>query len=77
MSSPEELESEYEHERGFAVLDGLVSAQVDLECAAIGCGLTIHEGDAVSLGSLGWCHPICAVAEDVAAERGHDERREG
>ena len=77
MSSPEELESEYEHERGFAVLDGLVSAQVDLDCAAVGCGLTIHEGDPIQLGSDGWCHPVCAMAEDVDAERRHDMRREG
>jgi hypothetical protein len=77
MSTPESLEWDAEHQRITDALDGLMTAVVDLECAAVGCGLAIHEGDPIQLGSDGWCHPVCAVAEDVDAERRHDMRREG
>lgn len=35
-----------------------LTAQVDLDCPQ--CGLTIHEGDSVTLGRYGWVHPVCA-----------------
>lgn len=36
-----------------------VLATVDLECDA--CGLSIHVGDEIVLGDLGWVHPVCGA----------------
>lgn len=74
MTDHDKLEWEADYERAIAALDGLMTAQVELECP--GCGLGIHVGDAIQLGERGWLHPVCAVAEDVAAEQAHDQRRE-
>lgn len=78
MSTPEELESEYEHERAIAHADGWMLAQIDLECANPLCGMSIHPGDPIILGDFGWCHPVCDAehAMDVAAEMRHDGERE-
>ena len=78
-STDDKIESEYEHERGFAMQDGWMHAQVDLECCNPLCGLPIHIGDPIILGDFGYCHPLCDAehALDVAAERAHDMRREG
>lgn len=75
MSTPEELAWEAEYERSIEALNGLMTAQVELDCP--GCGLGIHVGDPIQLGERGWLHPVCAMAEDVDAERRHDMRREG
>lgn len=78
VSTPEELSWEADYERSIAALDGLMTATVDLECAAVACGLTIHAGDPVSLGENGWTHPVCSLEyqDSLAAERAHDQRRE-
>ena len=76
MSTPEELEWEAEYERAIEGLEGLMQAQVDLECYV--CGLSIHVGDPIDLGAHGWVHPVCAVEyhDALDAERAHDMRRE-
>lgn len=75
MSTPESLEWDAEHQRITEALDGLMTAQVELDCP--GCGLGIHVGDPIQLGEFAWMHVLCAMAEDVDAERRHDMRREG
>lgn len=77
MSTPEELESEYEHERGFDAAGWLV-AQVDLECCNPMCGLAIHAGEPIVYDGTGYCHPLCDIehALDMAAEHRGDVERE-
>jgi hypothetical protein len=75
MSTPESLAWDAEHERMTEALDGLMRATVDLDCP--GCGLNIHPGDPIQLGERGWLHVVCALAEDIDAERRHDMGREG
>ena len=78
MSDPDSRESDYEHERAWAAVDGWLIAQVDQDCANPLCGLNIHAGDPVVRNDYGHCHPLCDIehAMQVDAEMRRDAERE-
>lgn len=74
MSDADSRESDYEHERAWAAVDGWMHATVELECCNPMCGLPIHVGEPIVYDGRGYCHPLCDIehAMQVDAEMRRD-----